>query len=248
MITAGRRSTSEATRRQRIYPGGQIAYKAEWMETGDDPRSSPTVFLYEQPADTTLSAHFHHNNQFQVFIEGEGKIGPRKVAPVVVHYAGAYTGYGPLLAGPEGLKYFTLRCVHESGAVRVADARAGKANWPKGPMRHATSPQIDISATEALLGLKAAREKVLIACGEDGLEVMSVEMPPYTPLPPVELGPAAGVFILVLSGSIESEPWMLDARECLYISSDEPFPQLVTGALGGHLLTLVMPERDPAFA
>lgn len=178
MIAAGRRSTSEATRRQRVYPGGQIAYKAEWMQTGEDPHFSPTVFLYEQPGDTSLSAHFHHNNQFQIFIEGEGKIGPRKIAPVVVHYAGAYTGYGPLLAGPDGLKYFTLRSVHESGAVRVADVRAGKASWPKGPMRHATSQQIAVSAAGTLTALQAIRETALIPRAEDGLEVVSIEMPP----------------------------------------------------------------------
>ncbi|QDC37268.1 hypothetical protein [Sphingobium fuliginis] len=248
MIAQGRRSTSEATRRPRPYPGGQIAYKAEWMDTGQDPHFSPTVFLYEQPGDTTLSAHFHHNNQFQIFIEGEGKIGPRKVGPVVVHYAGAYTGYGPLQAAPAGLKYFTLRSVHESGAVRVADARAGKADWPKGPMRHATSKQIDIAATEALAALEGVRETILIPRADDGLEVVSIELPPTTALPAVDIGTGEGVFIFILAGSIDSEPFTLSANESLYISSDERFPRLMTGPSGGHLLTLVMPKRDPAFS
>lgn len=248
MIAAGRRSTSEATRRQRVYPGGQIAYKAEWMQTGEDPDFSPTVFLYEQPGDTSLSAHFHHNNQFQIFIEGEGRIGPRKIAPVVVHYAGAYTGYGPLLAGPGGLKYFTLRSVHESGAVRVADVRAGKASWPKGPMRHATSQQIAVSAAGTLTALQAIRETALIPRAEDGLEVVSIEMPPGAILPAVGIGAGDGLFLFLLSGSIESEPYALDRHESLYISADEAFPRIVSGPAGCHLLTLVMPRRDPAFA
>jgi hypothetical protein len=217
------------------------------METGNDPRFSPTVFLYEQPGDTTLSAHFHHNNQFQIFIEGKGKIGPRTVGPVVVHYAGAYTGYGPLVASPEGLKYFTLRTVHESGAIRVADARAGKAEWPKGPMRHATSKRIDIATTQILTGLAAARETALIPRAEDGLEVVSIEMPPGVVLPAVEIGAGAGVFIFVLAGAIDGPSYELEQQESLYISSDETFPPLTSGPLGSHLLTLVMPKRDPAF-
>ena len=241
-------ATGEASRRERAYPGGQIAYKSEWMETGEDSQFSPTVFLYEQPGDTTLSAHFHHNNQFQIFIEGKGRIGVRTLAPVVVHYASAYTGYGPLAAGPDGLKYFTLRTVHESGAVRVADARAGKASWPKGPMRHATSKQVDIAATETLMVLPVARVSVLIPRAEDGLEVLSIEMPADTLLTPVDITTGAGVFLFVLSGSTDSAPYVLGSSESLYVSADEPFPHIVSGSEGCHLLTLVMPKRDPAFS
>jgi hypothetical protein len=41
---------------------------------------------------------------------------------VVVHYAGAFTGYGPLIAGPQGITYFTLRPVCESGFIPLAQA------------------------------------------------------------------------------------------------------------------------------
>lgn len=247
MIAAGLRSTGEAARRQRVYPGGQIAYKGEWMNTGTDPRFSPTVFLYEQPGDTTLSAHFHHNNQFQIFVEGEGRIGARTLMPVVVHYAGAYTGYGPLLAGPQGLKYFTLRTVHESGAVRVADARAGNADWPKGPVRHATSKPVDVASSDTLGALDAPRETILIPRAEDGLEVLSIEMPPAMVVPAPAFEEAAGLFLFLLSGSMEGETQMLGAHESLFISSDETSPRLLSGPSGAHLLTLVMPRRDPAF-
>ena len=79
------------------------------MDSGDDPTLSPTVALIEQPAGFEFMPHFHRQNQFQVFVGGSGSLGRHALAPVVVHYAGAYTGYGPLLAGPEGIQYFTLR-------------------------------------------------------------------------------------------------------------------------------------------
>ena len=248
MIAVGRRSTADETRRARPYPSGEISYKSEWMLTGEDSRFSPTVFLYEQPADTTLSAHFHHNNQFQVFIEGAGKIGPRTVGPVVVHYAGAYTGYGPLTASSEGLKYFTFRTVHEAGAVRVADARAGKAIWPGGPRRHATSKPIDIIPAADLAQLDSLQSESLIPAAEDGLEVRAIALPPGKRLDPPNAGAAAGVFLFVMSGSLDGELGPLLAYESLYITADEPFPGLSSGEGGCQVLILAMPKRDPAFS
>ena len=247
MIAIGRRSTSDETRRARPYPSGEISYKAEWMKTGEDPAFSPTVFLYEQPGDTTLSAHFHHNNQFQVFIEGGGKIGPRTVGPVVVHYAGAYTGYGPLKASSEGLKYFTFRTVHEAGAVRVKDVQAGTADWPEGPRRHATSKQIGILPAEALASLSSPETTALIPAADDGLEVRAVALPPACALGRMEFGRAAGIFLFVMGGELVGELGPLGAHESLYATADEAFPTLAAGPRGCHLLVLAMPERDSAF-
>lgn len=247
MIALGRRSTADETRRARPYPSGEISYKGEWMKTGKDRNFSPTVFLYEQPGDTTLSAHFHHNNQFQIFVEGSGRIGARKVAPVVVHYAGSYTGYGPLRASPEGLKYFTLRTVHEAGAVRVADAQAGKADWPEGPRRHATSPQIGILSVSDLTALPAPEETVLIPLAEDGLEVRAIALPPGHRLQPPGAGIAAGVFLFVISGGLDGQSGPLLEYESLFATADESVPTFFAGIQGCHLLTLAMPKRDPAF-
>lgn len=116
-------------------------HKGEWMESGQDPRLSPTVFLVEQPANTTLKTHFHGENQFQVFVRGSGSIGRETISPMTVHYAGAYTGYGPLLSGPEGLFYFTIRAVFRPAprarsrkwcAARNATASVFRRRpWPK---------------------------------------------------------------------------------------------------------------------
>ena len=50
-------------------------------------------------------------------VGGGGTMGRHEIAPIMVHYAGAYSGYGPIIAGPEGVKYFTIRAVHEAGEV-----------------------------------------------------------------------------------------------------------------------------------
>ena len=99
---------------------GDTYLKSDWMDSGDAPELSPTVFLVEQGANVSLRTHFHRNNQFQLFVRGGGAIGPHKLGALTVHYAGAYTGYGPLVADVRGLAYFTLRSVFETGSLTVA--------------------------------------------------------------------------------------------------------------------------------
>jgi hypothetical protein len=245
MIVIGRRTTSQQTRRERIFPAGAVGAKSEWMMTGEDPKFSPTVFLYEQPANQTLAAHFHHNNEFQVFIEGSGKVGARPVGPVTVHYAGAYTAYGPIVAGPAGLKYFTIRTVHENGAVLVSKAQ-GK--WPAGPRRQATSKPFGIRSTDELESLRESNTGVILPFDKDGLSVTSVELPPGTALPPTSVGAGDGVFLLVLGGSLLGAEEELNEYESLYATADAGLPALRAGEHGTHLLVLILPPRDPAYA
>lgn len=245
MIVIGRRSTSEQTRRPRVYPTGAVGAKSDWMMTGEDPKFSPSVFLYEQPANQTLQPHFHHHNEFQIFIEGEGKLGARKIRPVTVHYAGAYTAYGPIVAGPEGLKYFTLRTVHESGGVLVAGS---EGKWPDGPRRHATGKPLQISPMHELERLNEAKATIVLARADDGLEATSFELPPHARLEPIHIGRGDGVFVLMLAGSLVSTDCVLNERESLYVTEDEPFPTLLAGERGAHLLKLIPPKRDPAYA
>jgi hypothetical protein len=83
----------------------------------------PMAFLVEQPADSVVAAHFHEANQWQVVVAGGGMLGSHAVAPGAVHYSNAYSAYGPLAAGPEGLWYFTLRNGYDRGAQYLPGAR-----------------------------------------------------------------------------------------------------------------------------
>jgi hypothetical protein len=56
------------------------------------------------------------------------------------------------------------------------------------------------------------------------------------------------VFVLMLAGSLMSADCVLNQRESLYVTEDERFPTLLAGERGAHLLTLIPPKRDPAYA
>ena len=58
----------------------------------------PQGFLVIQPPGAVTPAHFHEPNQFQVFVEGDGRIGAHPVTPLTVQYANGHTPYGPIVA------------------------------------------------------------------------------------------------------------------------------------------------------
>src|SRR3546814_5901678 len=96
MIAYGLRERGIAKRRLLPMPGGSYG-KAEWMENGRDTDESPTVFMIEQPPDATISKPLHRHNQFQLLVAGGGKSGGSGIVTIPIHYAGAVTGYGPLI-------------------------------------------------------------------------------------------------------------------------------------------------------
>jgi hypothetical protein len=98
-----------APSRQLITTDGVEMYKTSIFSSPDDAFPAPTAFLIEQAPRDTIRPHFHFSSQIQVFAKGSGTIGRRSVAGYVVHYADAHTGYGPIIAGDEGLWYLTLR-------------------------------------------------------------------------------------------------------------------------------------------
>jgi hypothetical protein len=70
----------------------------------------PQVILVEIPEPASvLRAHYHASDQFQLVIEGDGRLGHHDLTPVSLHYTNRYTGYGPIISGPRGLSYYVLR-------------------------------------------------------------------------------------------------------------------------------------------
>src|SRR5215210_4146547 len=70
----------------------------------------PQLLLVEQPVPgSTVMPHYHSTDQFQIFLDGSGKLGRHEVNPISIHYTNRYTGYGPIVAGPSGVSYYVLR-------------------------------------------------------------------------------------------------------------------------------------------
>lgn len=243
MIVIGTRE--HGSRRRRPVPVMKDTFhKSEWMEAGDDPVLSPTVFLVEQPPDTVLVPHFHRQNQFQLFVAGGGTIGRNPLGPVTIHYAGAYTGYGPLVSGPQGVTYFTIRPVCESGFVPVEGAGD---RMIRGPKRHAQAgPIVTLGAAE-LAALRQPAHDTLIAPAPDGLAAIVSCLPPGAEHVSAHVPGSQGQFVFVLAGSLLHEGRSLGLWENLFADSAGEPPVLRAGEGGAQVVALHTPPRDAAY-
>lgn len=243
MIRIGTAEHGRQRRRfQRIDDGFEY-FKGEWLESPADAVPSPTAFLIEQAALSTLRTHFHVQNEFQVVVAGGGTIGRHAARAVSVHYAGAYTGYGPIVAGPEGLSYFTLRSRLESGAYFIPEARHKLVPGPK--LQRFGAP-IDPASPAQLQALEAIRVEDNIAC-EDGMFARVVLLPPDAALPIRHEGPSSGQFQMVLAGTLCAQANRLGPLEMVFSGPDDPDPGLVAGPQGAQVLSLQLPVRAAAY-
>ncbi len=239
MIFVGTEEQGILTRRALPSPNGQY-FKGEWMDSGQDEQLSPTVFLIEMAPDAVAGTHFHRNNQFQVFVKGSGSIGKHDLGPVAVHYAGAYTGYGPLKAGPEGLWYFTMRPVYESGALYIPEFRD---QMLPGPKRHFSSSVMPALGLGELAALREIQTEDLVPLASDGLAVRVLRLPPGSSLRGMSPAGSAGQFYIVLSGCMLHNDRRMGAWEQIFVTEDEDAYQVSAGDEGLEVLFLQFPKK-----
>ena len=184
----------------------------------------PMAFLVEQDPGAVVGAHYHQVDQFQVIVGGNGRLGTHDVTTAGVHFAGAWSPYGPLTASAEGLQYFTLRNGWDPGAryMEFPDNRAALRALSR---RHreavgAIAPTVD--------GLWTRRYD--IAAGE------GVTAP----------DPAAGggQFWLVLRGSLRHDGRTLPPRSCVFVHPEDGSFAAVAGADGLEAIAMQFPIQS----
>ena len=212
-----------------------------YFESAPGETPGPQAFLVEQPPDFHLATHYHRQEQFQVVLRGSGTLASHALAPGAVHYSSREAGYGPIVSGPDGLDYLTLRLVTEIGAQYLPEARAGlRRGLRKG---HATA-QATLGAHEAdASGTHAATAAhALIDPRADGLAAWHTHIPADTHAAPP--GPAAGAgrFLVVVAGTARLGETLLPRGTAICALRDET--ALEFHAVDGpvDLLTLQFPE------
>ena len=199
----------------------------------------PQSFLVEQSPNWTLPTHFHVEQQFQVFIAGSGFLGRTPIEPMTVHFATRHTGYGPLVSGAEGISYFTLRALSDTGAWLLPQSREKIRTDIKKQQVHA-EPQTHIEP-HALLGLTEPGAQVLIAPAQSGLAAWLLRLPPNTRVPaPAGQAQGGGRFYVVAKGSARVEPELMPAWSTVYLSPDE-MPDIESGPDGLEIMVLQFP-------
>lgn len=156
------------------------------------------AYLVEQ-TNHTVPPHFHPVDQFQVLFGAPGSFfGRRPVQDLTVHYADAYTVYGPLVGADPPLRYFTLRATPTTVTRFMPESRVLRP-----PQRGRRSLHAALDPVPPA-GLAAAQTwyQTPLADERDGLRVNYVVAGAGAGVAIPEAGPA-GQFLLVVAGSIK---------------------------------------------
>ena len=191
--------TIENKTRTRVFFEGNFRGHTDYLiESEAGARPAPQAFLVHQAPGWVLPVHFHLEEQFQVVTGGGGLLGKHDISPLTIHYASRESGYGPLVAGADGLDYLTLRAVTDPGAWYLPESREKMRRSLK--RRQVKLGPISIPAPDdpALRG--EGRVEVLLAPEESGLAAWLMVLPPEGQLRTPAPADSGGRFHVVLRG------------------------------------------------
>ena len=210
--------------------------------SGRDPASKmdgPQCFQVEQPPGSVVETHFHVADEFQLIALGGGRLGRHELMPLSVHYSGAYTPYGPIVAdATDGVVYFTLRPRRDAGALFLP---ADREKMKPAAKRFFMVEQHDgVIAHSTLTALDAP--SLVSAYGPDvtGAAAWRATLGPGQRLTPPK--PAGdGYFIVVAEGGWDHDGTILPQWSCGFASQGETPPVLLAGPGGLDAIILQFP-------
>lgn len=194
----------------------------------------PNAFLVEQGPGLSIRTHFHLNSQWQVFVSGTGLLGRKPVKPFVVQYVAPQTGYGPIIAGPDGLQYMTLRPSPQSGALYLPDARA---------LLNLKAPKLQVTSASLLPDGNSSTPTVvdMITPQADGLAAWMIHIPATKSVaPPAHPGGLARYY-LVVSGSMIASDQTLGPLSLAWVSDNDMAMPLEAGENGLDVIAMQFP-------
>jgi hypothetical protein len=197
--------------------------------------------MVEEFANSTLGAHFHRADQFQLFVRGDGRFGNAAISPLSVHLASAFTPYGPISAGDRGLAYLTLRNGFDPGPRYMPQAEMElKRERTQQPHQKLISiPAIDPTIVAASIPV--------LDNGPNGWGIWHRRYPPFDRVVGVDVG-GGGQYWVISRGGAEIDGAIMDAFSCLFIPPGYSAPALQPTSEGVDIIVLQFPARPPEIA
>lgn len=199
----------------------------------------PQAFLVIQPPGATTPAHFHEPNQFQVFVEGSGRIGPHPTTPLMVQYANGHTTYGPIVASDAGIRYFTLRQRWDPGAKYMP---ASRDKLVKGNQRARVKGGLAVSTDAERAARRDVSVEGVFPPEEDGLAGWLYRLGPGGECTLPDPSASGGQYLLVTAGALILSDAELPRHSAAFIRPSEPAFRAVAGQCGLDLLVLQFPR------
>jgi hypothetical protein len=202
----------------------------------------PQGFLVIQPPGAVTPAHFHDHNQFQVFVEGSGRIGAHPASPLTVQYANGHTPYGPIVASESGVKYFTLRQRWDAGAKYLP---ASRDKLVKGNQRARVKGGLSPASDEDRAARQRQAVETVFPMEADGLAGWFYRLGPGHACALPEPADGGGQYLLVTGGVMVTGGAQLPRHSAAFVSPEEGAFRVVASQAGLDLLVLQFPKLAP---
>lgn len=229
----------KATRIHRIVEDGKSAWRTNFMVPPNEEPNQPQAFLAEMSAHRNLRTHYHVNDQFQIFVSGDGHAGKHAIAPFQVHFSRAHTPYGPIVANEAGVGFLTLRTRKDGGAQYLPEKREelvqveGRKPWQLTSSVEFPQPS-GAMAIEPLEGMQ----------DETGLAGHALTIKPNASAQAPDPSDSNGQYIVVLGGSLVHEGKEHKATTIVFVQPEEEAFELVAGPEGLEAVALNFPRAQ----
>jgi hypothetical protein len=193
----------------------------------------PMAFLVEQDPGSTATAHYHQADQFQLIVGGRGIMGTHEAKPVMVHFAGKHSPYGPIRAdNATGVHYFTLRNGFDPGArfMASADNRAALRSVPA--RRH----------RERVVGPLVSETGAIIRPEPDGMGAWRYRAKPGERVIGPDPAWGRGQYWVVTEGSVTWDGRDIPLLSCVFVYPDDAPFSAYAGANGADVVAMQFPR------
>ncbi|MFK7964081.1 MAG: hypothetical protein AB8C46_08945 [Burkholderiaceae bacterium] len=218
-----------------MYMGAPPDSARDTLAYRNDDKTLPQAYLVEQPPGSTIPAHYHDTDQYQVFINGSAVFGKKPIGPLTVHFAGGHTPYGPILTQHEATHFFTFRAHWDGGGKPMPENRPN--------LQHVR--RVYRLAKEIETEPPASDLAEVIPAEPDGLGTslfyLDANQQSTVDLPVA----GGGQYALVLEGAVTHGDQTLAKHSCVYRFPDEQALVLTAGDAGATVLLLQFPQREP---
>ena len=250
MLVTADSAVALETNRRRTGTGWNTAFigkNRSILKEGETPPLEgviyPMAFLVEKDAAAIVKPHFHSADQYQVVVQGGGRLGIHDIGCVAIHYTDAYSSYGPIVAAEEGVSWFTLRNAWDPGA-RYMPAERQVLREARARIQHREStcgPMPPLSEAE-LAALTSVTRQEVIEEGKDGLGTWRYTVPRDGGVTGPDPSRGGGQYWLVTAGSAAvAGGALLPVRSCVFVGPDESAARLTAGPAGADLLCMQFP-------
>ncbi|RBY82253.1 hypothetical protein [Blastococcus sp. TF02A-26] len=207
---------------------------ADYLGDHGDTAAGPQAYLVRQGT-AELGAHFHEVDQFQVVVGGAGTLGREAVGRGVLHYADAYTSYGPIRTDPAvGLEYVTLRLEPTTGINPMPQERE-KRRAAGGGGEHFTCA-LDPTAEPGTRARELARTR-------RGARALAMRLPAGAAAEADGLPATGRGYAVVIAGALRDGDRVLPAGSVVALDRPAELGGLVADdATGAELAVCLFPE------